>query len=399
MRSEALSSLVPDPAGFLAQPPAEAAVWRQAATVSFGLAEAGELLDHGSLQRQMVSLVKNGKRVAPASYTWAGQPIQPGFSDVARSTKISAYIAEGATTVLESLHRTWKPIGDLCRRLTFETGVPVSANAYLTPSGSQGFAHHYDTHSVLIVQTSGSKTWQLHTPVYDDPLEHQPWDGAKVSQDEWERLRNGKPFLEVTLEPGDSLWIPRGWIHNGFATDDHSLHVSFSFPTLTPYWIANELVRRLGSERAFRTELPWGFGRSADIRAQAVETTAKLLAEHFAAFAPTAAEDLADAYRRYSLEAARQPMDNFLPEPTADTEVRTVAESAVGTTWTADGSLRVHLGDSVVVFEPEVASAVAALIEADSPWPWTASDLGLPHEKAVELVATLLRTGLAVRAT
>ncbi|WP_328990527.1 cupin domain-containing protein [Kribbella sp. NBC_01245] len=397
MRSEALSSLIPDPSAFLAQPPAEATVWRQAASLAFGLAEAGELLDHGSLQRQMVSLVKDAKRVAPTSYTWAGQPIQPGFSDVARSTKISAYIAEGATTVLESLHRTWKPIGDLCRRLSFETGLPISANAYLTPSGSQGFAHHYDTHSVLIVQTAGSKTWQLHTPVYDDPLEHQPWNAAKVSQDEWERLRNATPFLEVTLKPGDSLWIPRGWIHNGFATDDHSLHVSFSFPTLTPYWIANELVRRLGSERAFRTELPWGFGQSAEVRAEALETTAKLLAEHFVAFDPVVGEELADDYRRFSLESARRPMDNFLPAPTASTPVRTVAESAVGTSWTDEGSLRVHLGDSVVLFEADVAPAVAALIEADSPSPWTAADLGLPSGAALELVTTLLRTGMAVR--
>jgi len=399
MRTEALSSLIPNAAGFLDHPPTEAVAWRGTSTLEFGLDAVGELIDHGSLQRQMVSLVKDGQRVAPAAYTWAGQPIQPGFGDVVRTTKVSAYIGAGATTVLESLHRTWKPIGDLCRRLSYETGLPISANAYLTPSGSQGFAHHYDTHSVLIVQTAGSKTWQLHAPVYNDPLEHQPWDGSKVTDAEWERLRTGTPFLEVTLQPGDSLWIPRGWIHNGFATDDHSLHVSFSFPTLTPYWLAGELIRALGSERAFRAELPWGFGRSAELRAEALATTSKLLAEHFSALSEQADDntELADSYRRFSLESARRPMDNFLPAPTLDTQVRTVAESAAGIDWTATGRLRVHLADSIVEFEDAPARVVADLLTADSPKPWTARSLGLAETEALDLLTLLLRTGLATR--
>ena len=87
--------------------------------------------------------------------------------------------------------------------------------------------------------------------------------------------------------------------------------------------------------RAFRAELPWGFGRSADLRAEALATTAKLLATHFAALVPTDNQELADSYRRFSLESARHPMDNFLPAPTLDTQVRTVAESAAGVDWTA----------------------------------------------------------------
>lgn len=198
--------------------------------------------------------------------------------------------------------------------------------AYLTPSDSQGFAHHYDTHSVLIVQTAGSKTWQLHTPVYANPLEHQPFNGQSVSEAEWDRMRNGKPFLEATLQAGDTLWIPRGWIHNGFATDNHSLHVSFSFPALTPYWVAMELAKALGDEPAFRAELDWGFGRSRDVQVTAIAATAKLLAEQFATLdADAQAEDLADRYRRYFLEAVRQPVaTNFLDEPGEQTPVRTV---------------------------------------------------------------------------
>lgn len=39
----------------------------------------------------------------------------------------------------------------------------------------------------------------------------------------------GEPVLEVTLRPGDVLYFPRGYIHQGQAIDgEHSLHITVS---------------------------------------------------------------------------------------------------------------------------------------------------------------------------
>lgn len=39
----------------------------------------------------------------------------------------------------------------------------------------------------------------------------------------------GKPILDAILEPGDLLYMPRGFIHQACAQDDlHSLHITIS---------------------------------------------------------------------------------------------------------------------------------------------------------------------------
>lgn len=43
-------------------------------------------------------------------------------------------------------------------------GTMVGANVYLTPSGSQGFAPHYDDIEAFVLQLEGRKHWKLYAP-------------------------------------------------------------------------------------------------------------------------------------------------------------------------------------------------------------------------------------------
>eukprot|EP00954_Amorphochlora_amoebiformis_P003993 310054-Amorphochlora_amoeboformis.AAC.1 len=43
-------------------------------------------------------------------------------------------------------------------------GRVSGANAYLTPSGTQGFAPHFDDVDVYILQLEGRKRWRLYPP-------------------------------------------------------------------------------------------------------------------------------------------------------------------------------------------------------------------------------------------
>jgi hypothetical protein len=406
MRLTALSGLVPDPAEFRNCPPTRPLVSHMPPgpiQAMLGLGDVDKLLGRMPLNRRMVSVVSQGRRSAASTYTWADQPSQPGFAEVVRPDKLTGKLDEGATVVLESLHRTWPVIGDLCRRLSYECGLPVSANAYLTPKAAQGFAHHYDTHSVLIVQTAGSKTWQLHEPMLTDPLEHQPFRPEQLSEEDWTRLRTVTPALEVTLRPGDTLWIPRGWIHNGFATDEASLHLSLGFPALTAYWVANELVKRLDSSKELRAELPWGFARSSQVRQSAIEATIKSLTQALTELTSAeAADQLHDTYCQYFLEPAHRPVTVSIGlEVEMTTPVHTVAESVIDASRLPDGRLRLHLGNSILVLDAGGGTAVEQLLAADSVDPWSARDLvdhhpvaGLSGNDAVELVRTLLRAGV-----
>ena len=97
------------------------------------------------------------------------------IGDQVRDDKVAALFADGATVVLQALHRTWPPVIEFCTRLAAELGHPVQANSYVTPPSSRGFSAHYDVHDVFVLQLAGRKHWTIHAPVLADPLRDQPW--------------------------------------------------------------------------------------------------------------------------------------------------------------------------------------------------------------------------------
>jgi mannose-6-phosphate isomerase-like protein (cupin superfamily) len=120
-------------------------------------------------------------------------------------TAVEAF-RNGATVVFQGLHRSFPPLVDLISELELELGHPCQANAYLTPPGSQGFAVHSDTHDVFVLQTAGTKQWELHPPEGDE---------------------------EPLLEPGHVMYLPTGTPHAARAQDTVSLHITIGINQLT----------------------------------------------------------------------------------------------------------------------------------------------------------------------
>jgi bifunctional lysine-specific demethylase and histidyl-hydroxylase NO66 len=99
----------------------------------------------------------------------------------------------------------------------------VGANAYLTPPDSQGFAPHYDDIEAFILQAEGKKHWKVYKPRTENDVL------PRVSSKNFDQNEIGEPVMEVTLEAGDMLYFPRGYIHQGVTIDgEHSLHVTVS---------------------------------------------------------------------------------------------------------------------------------------------------------------------------
>ena len=94
----------------------------------------------------------------------------------------------------------------------------MQANSYYTPRGSQGFAVHHDTHDVLVLQVAGEKRWLLYDPLLELPLKHQRY--SKSLGDE------GEPTDDLVLRAGDTLYLPRGWLHQAETSDTDSLHLT-----------------------------------------------------------------------------------------------------------------------------------------------------------------------------
>jgi len=131
----------------------------------------------------------------------------------------------GCTIRLLFPHKHADNVQSLLSSLELEMQCMVGANAYLTPpNSSQGFAPHYDDIEAFCLQLEGKKRWKVYDPTFRLP---------RVSSEDFttEDLEGKTPVLDVTLEEGDLLYMPRGWIHQACTLQEngeHSLHLTIS---------------------------------------------------------------------------------------------------------------------------------------------------------------------------
>ncbi|WP_240617173.1 cupin domain-containing protein [Nocardioides speluncae] len=183
--------------------------------------DVDHLLTATAIRTPAIRLARDGSVLPESSYTrsatLAGRPLT-GLVD---GRKVLKLFGDGATVVLQGLHRYWPPLGELVADLEVELGHPCQANAYLTPPGAQGFSVHADSHDVFVFQTHGHKLWEVHT---DDGVD------------------------EVLLEPGLSMYLPTGVRHAARTQEVASLHVTLGINQLTWRGLVQRTLRPLLDE-------------------------------------------------------------------------------------------------------------------------------------------------------
>ncbi|WP_321162912.1 cupin domain-containing protein, partial [Nostocoides jenkinsii] len=210
----------------------------------FSNAAADELLSTRGLRTPFLRVAKDGRTYAAGDYTAPGG-VGAEIGDQLSDSKLLALFADGATLVLQGLHRTWAPISRFAGDLAAELGHPVQVNAYVTPAQNTGFSDHYDVHDVFVVQIAGTKTWRIRPPVLAHPLRTQPWENRKAAV---QQAATRPPLIETTLQPGDTLYLPRGFIHAASARGEVSTHLTIGIHT----WTGHHLGRQLQSYAATR---------------------------------------------------------------------------------------------------------------------------------------------------
>ncbi|MFF8960319.1 JmjC domain-containing protein [Streptomyces sp. NPDC014894] len=407
MRYRALAKLVPSPEKFLSAPPAAPRVWSMPAgelTGLFGLDGVDDLLRDG-VSAANVRVVLGGREVPAADYTWGERSLEPSFAGQVRPGAVTGLLDRGATLVLDNLHRYWRPVADFCRALAHDAGTAATATGFLTPPGTTGFPYHYDERGNLLVQTVGSKTWRVREQPFPDPLPHETTRDNAPTAAQLERFAREPAALEATLYPGDVLWIPRGWLHSGTATDQPSAHVTIGFvPMLTRHWLAEQLVRHLGSLKGefaeLRGELPWGLGRDTGRLAAVTDEVRRDLAEALARVDSAAfAEGVARSVRSGYPEPSVAPVAAALgPALDAGALVVLAPEGLFDVVRCDDGRLRLDLADRSLTLHGPAARFLEDLWRRDDRSPWCARDLhGVGEEAAVAFVRTLHRAGVVRR--
>ncbi|MFI5664652.1 cupin domain-containing protein [Streptomyces sp. NPDC051684] len=230
----------------------------------FGADAVDELVSGRGLRTPFLRVAKDGAVLPESSYTSSGG-VGATIADQLDDTALWRLFADGATLVLQALQRTWAPVGDLCARLSAELGHPVQANAYITPPLNRGFDDHYDVHDVFVVQIKGRKRWLVHEPVHPDPLRDQPWTDRREAVAEAARE---PAYIDTVLEPGDVLYLPRGWLHAAEAQGEVSVHLTLGVHVWTRYTLAEQLAEaalaELRGDADMRASLPLGDAAAAD---------------------------------------------------------------------------------------------------------------------------------------
>lgn len=158
----------------------------------------------------------------------------------------------GDTVVLQGLQHTNPIIGEFAVNLALALDHPVQVNAYLSPPDEQGLDVHFDYHDVFVIQLSGSKHWTVWDRLDRsiDPVK----TAFKIAKPDPAEL--GDPLLEFTLQPGQILYLPRGYPHAATTTHEPSDHLTVGLIAINWMRYMRHALDLAASRGELRASLP-----------------------------------------------------------------------------------------------------------------------------------------------
>ena len=358
-----------------------------------------ELVSRRGLRTPFLRMAKDGT-VLPASRFTRGGGAGAGVTDQAADDRILTELNGGSTLVLQGLHRTWPPLVEFATDLAGELGHPVQVNAYITPPENRGFAAHYDVHDVFVLQVAGHKRWHVHEPVVRNPLPDQPWQQHRTAV---ASRAAEQPLIDVVLEPGDSLYLPRGYLHSADALGEISIHLTVGVHPVTRHHLVQQLVARALDDPALRTSLPMAVDLGdSQVLAPELSATVSALAAHLVSAAGSAAVEavagaVADEVTTQTRPAPLGPLAQLRAVEALGPESVLQLRRGIRCRITPrGGELQLRLLDRTIELALSAENAVKAVLTGE---PLTAASLpGLDADEQLALARRLLREGVLVPA-
>lgn len=113
--------------------------------------------------------------------------------------------------------------------------------SYARPGG--GVGPHLDSYDVFLLQGTGRRLWRIGRRSEPAPADLVPGSALKI-------LREFEPEDEYLVEPGDMLYLPPGWAHDGIALDDDCTTYSIGFRVPARREMLSEFLMRYSEEIA-----------------------------------------------------------------------------------------------------------------------------------------------------
>jgi hypothetical protein len=295
----------------------------------------------------------------------------------------------GGTLVLDQLHRHEPKLAQLCRVLASQTGQRFQTNLYLTPPNGRGFTPHWDNHDVFILQVVGSKHWKIEKQLRKYPSKDEPMG------DEGRELRGDLHVF--TLEQGDVVYIPRGFVHAAECGAEPSLHITLGI--VGDHWddLVYAAVRAaILQNEQLRHPLPLGFNRPPhDALIGRLKGVFRELAD------PVFLRGVVDQFldeivRRYPLDVSNQVTEFLAPRPLGLDDVVAARPGIVFRMHVAADSVRINYGGRSLVFPYFFREALEFSLHCPG---FAIRDLpgDLQEQERIVFIERLLEEGLVIR--
>lgn len=217
-------------------------------------AKLNELLGMATIwSHASLVLVLDGEIVTPSRYC-APAPGRDG-GQVMRPDpdKVKDFVRRGATLVANDIDHLNPGLVAFSDAMERALGGKVQGNLYLSSRRRPGFAAHFDTHDVYAVHVEGTKTWHVYEGRAVDPIAHPTF---KTLPREHHEKAKGRLLMNVEMEPGDILYLPRGQYHDALADDGGTVHIAFGVTYPIGMDVMSLLYDRVVAEPEFRANLP-----------------------------------------------------------------------------------------------------------------------------------------------
>ena len=151
--------------------------------------------------------------------------------------KVQRLVSKGASIILNDIEKYNTNLLKISDELQRLTQGRCQGNLYFSMASHKAFGPHFDLHDVFAFHFEGEKVWNIYENIEDSPINHPVF---KISSEERIK-RAGKLVDQVTLRPGDLLYIPRGQYHDALASKNGAIHVAFGLTYFKPIDLMSSL--------------------------------------------------------------------------------------------------------------------------------------------------------------
>lgn len=152
--------------------------------------------------------------------------------------KLPAWSKPQWTLLVQGLDLHVDAAHDLLGRFRFVPEARLDDLMLSYASEGGGVGPHFDSYDVFLIQVSGRRHWRIGRLGVST-------SGALREDVPLKVLADFEPEQDFVLEPGDMLYLPPGWAHDGVAVGGDCMTASVGFRSPWRGELANELLVRL----------------------------------------------------------------------------------------------------------------------------------------------------------